>query len=467
MLVEYRAQTTQLQEALTVPKDNKYTKIARGILLGVSAGIGFAIAYPGTITKGPWYVVFPTNFGVMFTYGPLGMWGLYMFGDKVIDEIQHLRKNPSIGQILLKTSMAVSSIFSGNFSQLPTSAIALKFHGMPWVLPTQLGGCWVPAMSQFILTEAVIKKIQRSPKFALSIKRKMRLILAHRLHKVFGNTLKHSRLMTLDEKEAHFAKWVTVRSAGKQQEIIANLFDDLIELNEEFYLPPTNGNKCVQRVRTGVQVISSSLAFLYLLQIYLLSEAIAEEKIDSETGVDILSGASVFSLLYLIIGGTYIGSGNFFDLGCDLLGINRDKNLEEHAFPKFSRSLYCLALLIAATPQWQTVVITKNQYSADTPFGLLYIIGNTLASTLFVYTAMKELLDLGMKKAIDHPWMSKHLKMMKQLDRNIQEAMEELFNRPLGDLHQLIQNIQDPQLKTKILKDLDINKIREVLSIQN
>ena len=429
MQVEKFRTTIQSQPQIFT-KDNKYTRIARGILFVGATGVSFSIAYPETITKGNPAVVVFTNIGVIGSYGLLGTWGLYMFGDKVIDEIQQLRKYPSICSALLKSAQAVSSIIMGNLSQIPTSAIALEFHGMAWVVPTQLGGCWVPTMSQYILTEAMIKKIQRSPKFAFSLERKMRLVLVHQLHKVFENTLKHSRLMTLDEKEANFKKWAIARNTGKQQEIIANLFDDLVGINERFYRPSTIGNKYIRGVRTGVQVISSSLAFLYLLQIYLLSEEIAEKKIDSKEGVDILSGASVFSLLYLVIGGTYIGSGNFFDLGCDLFGIKRDESLEEHAFPKFSRGLYCLALLIAATPQWQTVVIANNQYSADTGFGLTYIIGNTLTSTMFVYTAMKELLDLGMRKAIDHPRMSKHLKVMKQLDSDIQEAMEELFKPP-------------------------------------
>ena len=238
MMTEISAQDVSSQlndmgQIIRLPEKNRAETVCKLALLVFSAGVGFTIAFPATIPD--WskmeYVV--TNIGVIFSYGVIGTWGLFMSGYYAGAALAcNTKKKKSYCYSAAKVQQVLISIASGFFAQLPIFEIAKKFNGLNWAIATQIGGMWVPAYSQYALIDAMGEQAALSPLCALSLESRHRAMISGKMRTIFSNNLKHTRLKSEENKALLFANWSEKVFAPQQKqrvEAVIQRFSEAIQ----------------------------------------------------------------------------------------------------------------------------------------------------------------------------------------------------------------------------------------------
>lgn len=146
------------QDFAFVNKD-KIKIVSKLCFLSFSTGIGYAIAYPGTIPNWDNSIVVITNVGVLLAYGTLGTWGIFMSGQQALAYFQGNTQKKSCCQIAGKVAQVFVSLVSGAFAQFPIFEISKEFNGLAWAIPTEVFGSLVPGYSEYMLIEEFAKGI--------------------------------------------------------------------------------------------------------------------------------------------------------------------------------------------------------------------------------------------------------------------------------------------------------------------
>lgn len=441
--------------------------ITKMALLIFSAGVGYSIAYPAAIPKwtNPGIVV--TNLGVIGGYGTLGTYGLFMLGCLIANGLFEGRiKRASCADVVVKTTQAVISMGSGFFAQIPISEIARQFSGLKWAVATQAGGMWVPTLSQYGLFNDVIQTLAYCPHLRCNLETKYRLILIAALQSVYENTLKHTRLQTWEENVVQFHHWSLHRALSVQTQRISELYKDLMTLSVRLTTPPvqrSRWNSWLKRVgQVAVLGVSSSM---YFLQNYLLARSVWDDRLSNKEILSYLSVLSVAPLAPLFLKLIWRGSGHLYDLGCDVLGVEREKSFQELQFPRLSRGLYLLGLAVGTMLQYQTVKIAQGYYPLTSPLGITFCAGNVLAMVLFVYSAMKEIVDVVLLEAAANRLAPKEVVLAAQLEKDLSHCIRSIKEQPLHVLKALVDRLPNGKAKEEILASINVETLKQMIPL--
>ncbi len=447
------------------PKECGLKTVAR-VALGVfSVGAGFTIAFPGTVPEWDKPLIFATNIGVVGAFGAIGSWGLYMSGEKIFGEFFVKCGKKSLFTMIRKAIQVAASLGLGFFAQIPIGVIAYKFHGLAWAIATQIGGFWTQGYSQYALIDVGISRLKQIPYLYLGNEKKCRIIIACRIQKIVYNLSRHARIQSSTEREYCYRNWMANRLIENQNMRVQKLFEDIVFLSEELFQPPKIYSRGEHLLKNGLQLTATVGGLLIFYQTFLLSQDFWNKEVELEIWAILLSLLSVIPYLYSTFRGTINSSGDLFDLVACFWG-GGEANTVNVGFPKLSRGLYLLALAIAVLPQMQTIKISEQYYSINTPFGMTFMISNVLAMTLYIYMAMKDLIDVFLEQGIDMRLAADDIKKIRELQNDLQRSIQTLEEKSITELCGIVSQIPHQSVRQSIFRGIDRKKLCELVHLQ-
>ncbi|MEC7840469.1 MAG: hypothetical protein VX777_10565 [Chlamydiota bacterium] len=439
--------------------------VSRIALLIFSGGIGAAISYPGTFPEWDEPIYIFTNLGVICAYGTLGTWGSWMFFNRILDEINTKSANFSKKRAFLKAVRATISVGGGALAQIPIADLSLQFNGLAWAVFVELGGLWVPAYSLNCLIEEGLHYLAQAPALSTSSEKRLKLKIAQKLKSVFSNIILNSHLMTRSDNLKLHQYLIQNRLILRNTESTGAFFTSIQEISNTIFSAPPQRSKWNSIPRRAFQIIGLGGALTAITEQGYLAGDLWNRIFDSSPPVIILSTACAIPLSYYFVKGCWEGVGDLYDLVFDLCGSQKEKNYHEAYHLFATKGVAVLSLLMGLWPQVQTAYFSAEYVDPDTPMGITYIIGNILATTMLIYISMKELVQSFMVMGINHGLGGEFRKKMYELETELGKAITEIEDTPLQALYEIVNMIPDENVKQSILKDIDIDKIEELLKL--
>lgn len=459
------------EEEQQLSKAKKITRIALDVIW---TGLSIAICYPpaeaalsfgnqGSLAAR--IIGDISAIGCFIDWGSLTAWGGIELIHKVMRQRHPAEKvlTKHDVKIILQIIHVFVSIILGVGSRSPAVTVALVFtHSWRWAIFSALIEAGLPSFSTHqLLSKLFSRRCCAKKDFKL-----LQKVQQHTLLQI-SNGLERGLRLSVEERAKQFRILYlkecqpAVAPRGKQ---CIQLFRQIMEINEAHSDIDLKDYQWVMYPRMALKVIFALIGIGLLIQNGLLAET-AIDTLSQKEALEILAiTLAVVPMLWAVFTIPGQSAAHLFDLVTDLFRIPRENtSFSETFYPKTSRLLQLLALVISLLPYGEIVKIAEQYASFDTAYGSIFIVSNVVTLSLIITQSLIDHIDSGLKAVANSPIAASEIRHAMLLKRKLEKLKEVLSEISMPHFVQFIDQIEDKELKEYLinhaLKDEELKQL--------